>query len=112
MQRLLPVKKNFGFVSAIIDAFLLRYLLTHLRFGACFIAAKLTAERLTLVCWKQYSKVRASLNSGAAVLRPYEEDNLGNYGVGLFGVDAELFYGFSYDGGLDFTFLLQFVQRG
>jgi hypothetical protein len=36
----------------------------------------------------------------------------GDYWVGFFGVDAEVFYGFGYDTGLDFAVLLQFVQGG
>ena len=46
---------------------------------------------------------------GRGVLRP---TGLGDYRIGLFGVDTQVFYGFGYDAGLDFAVLLQLVQRG
>ena len=50
------------------------------------------------------------LNWGAAVLRPYLD--LGNYRVGFFWVDAQIFYGFGHYAGLDFAVLLELVERG
>jgi len=45
------------------------------------------------------------LNRGAACCAPTKR-KLGNYWIGFFGVDAEVFYGFGYDAGLDFAVLL------
>jgi len=52
---------------------------------------------------------RQKLEMGAAGCAPTE---LGNYWVGFFGVDAQVFYGFGYYAGLDFAVLLEFVEGG
>jgi hypothetical protein len=88
---------------------LFQYPLTHWRFGACFIEVTLIHEPLIkaekilewLVPWR---------NWGACKTAPMRK--LGNHGVGFFGVDAEVFYGFGYYARLDFALPLKFVQGG